>query len=40
MRGIAPPAFQLRGEVGLAYAPASQSSEAVQQITRFLHRLL
>ena len=28
MQGIAPAAFRLRGAVGLAYAPASQTSEA------------
>ena len=28
MRGIAPAADRLRGAVGLAYAPASQTSEA------------
>ena len=28
MRGIAPAAFRLRGAVGLAYATASQTSEA------------
>ena len=30
MRGIAPAAFRLRGGVGLAYAPASQSREATR----------
>ena len=39
MRGIAPAAFQLRGAVGLAYAPASQTSEAVRQRPRFIRML-
>ena len=39
MRGIAPAAFQLRRAVGLAYASASQTSEAVRPGPRFIPKL-